>query len=250
MSAIKVRNLRDDLAFGSIVEGLNRQTLADDDVRGELNALFEDRGIHRVQGRRAQREDAGGDQQGLRPAQGPSDQVHAARHRFRGSRRRRDRHALLPRNDPNNVGGLVEIGGRRLARFSPWHFDHCYNNELNRAGVLRAPINAPVGGRTGFTDGIELYKKFPADMLAKLERMNIIYTLDTRLTKMRFGVNFKPLGEAPQAQRTAQGSRHLPACDASRGLDAKHRRESAAHRPLDGVGIEHHENAEGDALLR
>ena len=88
--------------------------------------------------------------------------------------------------------------GQRLARFSPWHFDHCYNDELNRAGILRSPVIAPVGGRTGFMDGIELYRQFPKDLRDKIERLKIIYTLDTRLTKMRFGVNFKPLGDPPQ----------------------------------------------------
>src|SRR4029453_1996082 len=103
----------------------------------------------------------------------------------------------VPDEDPYKSEGLVEINGKLLARYSPWHFDHCYNDELNRAGVLRAPINAPEVGRTGFMDGIETYRQFPKDLLAKVEQLNIIYTLDTRLTKMRFGVNFIALTHPP-----------------------------------------------------
>jgi hypothetical protein len=33
-------------------------------------------------------------------------------------------------------GSIVEIAGQQYASWLPWHFDHCYNNELNRAGVL------------------------------------------------------------------------------------------------------------------
>ena len=139
-----------------------------------------------------------------------------------------------PSDDPYNEQGLVEINGQLLARYSPWHFDHCYNDELNRAGVLRAPINAPEGGRTGFMDGIELYKQFPKNLRDRSRALNIIYTLDTRLTKMRFGVNFKPFGGSRPDERAAQGSCDLPAGNASGGLDAKDRREGAACRPLDG----------------
>ena len=155
----------------------------------------------------------------------------------------------VPSNDPNYVGGLVEIDGRRLARFSPWHFDHCYNNELNRAGVLRAPINAPVGGRTGFADGIELYKQFPKDMLAKLEKMNIIYTLDVRLTKMRFGVNFVPLGDAPQTKELLKEVAIFPRA-MHPAVWTRRTGEKVLHvGPWMSVGIEHHETPEGDAFL-
>jgi taurine dioxygenase len=39
------------------------------------------------------------------------------------------------RTDPKAC--IVEIDGERLMNWQPWHFDHSYNNELNRAGVLR-----------------------------------------------------------------------------------------------------------------
>ena len=86
----------------------------------------------------------------------------------------------VPNDEPSSVVGLVEITGQRLARFSPWHFDHCYKDELNRAGILREPVISPVGGRTGFMDGIELYRQFPKDLRDAIERLNVIYTLDTR----------------------------------------------------------------------
>ena len=35
-------------------------------------------------------------------------------------------------------GAGIEVDGTPLASWLPWHFDHAYNNELNRAGVLRA----------------------------------------------------------------------------------------------------------------
>jgi taurine dioxygenase len=247
MPGINIRELRGDLPFGSTVRGVNWETLADEAVRAKLNALFEDRGLIVFEG--------------VEPTSKMQVEIskvfgqlkdHPTRTVTRSAEDLAegviDMHHV-PSDDPDNVAGLVEMGGKRLARFSPWHFDHCYNDELNRAGVLRAPINAPVGGRTGFADGIQLYRKFPADMLARLEPMNIIYTLDTRLSKMRFGVNFKPLGELPQTRKLLEEVAIFPRA-MHPAVWTRSTGEKVLHvGPWMAVGIEHHENPEGDAFL-
>jgi taurine dioxygenase len=155
----------------------------------------------------------------------------------------------VPPQDPANVDGLVEIEGKRLARFSPWHFDHCYNDELNRAGVLRSPVIAPEGGRTGFMDGIELYRQFPKDLRDKIEKLNIIYTLDTRLSKMRFGVNFKPLAEPAQIKELLKEVAIFPRA-MHPAVWTRRSDEKVLHvGPWMAVGIEHHEDPESEALF-
>ena len=47
---------------------------------------------------------------------------------------------LITGTSTSVYAGLIEIDGTILGRFSPWHFDHCYNDELNRAGVLRCVV--------------------------------------------------------------------------------------------------------------
>jgi alpha-ketoglutarate-dependent taurine dioxygenase len=200
LSGIKVTNLRDDLQFGARIAGVSWETLADQAVRAEINRVFEQRGVIVFD----DVEPSSKMQVELSKVFGPLKD-HPTKSTPRDSDSEDLAHGVIdmhhvPSEDPENVDGLVEIKGQRLARYSPWHFDHCYNDELNRAGVLRAPINAPVGGRTGFMDGVELYKRFPQALRDRLEKLNIIYTLDTRLTKMRFGVNFIPLGDPPQTQ--------------------------------------------------
>jgi taurine dioxygenase len=249
MFGIKSRNLRDDLSFGSIVEGVNRETLADQNVRDELNAIFEKRGMIVF----SNVEPSSKMQVEISKVFGPlKDHPTKSTPRDAASEDLAlgviDMH-YVPSDDPDNVDGLVEIGGRKLARYSPWHFDHCYNNELNRAGVLRAPINAPVGGRTGFADGIELYKKFPADMRAKLETMNIIYTLDTRLSKMRFGVDFKPLGEPPSTKALLKEVAIFPRAMHPAVWTRRDGQKVLHIGPWMAVGIEHREDKEGDAFF-
>jgi len=247
MTGIRIRALRDDLSFGSSVEGVNWETLADAAVRTELNAVFEARGLIVFKGV----EPSSRMQVALSKVFGPLKD-HPTKTVTRTASDLAegviDMH-YVPSDDPGNVDGLVEIDGKRLARFSPWHFDHCYNDELNRAGVLRAPINAPVGGRTGFADGIELYRTFPPDLRARLEKMNIIYTLDTRLSKMRFGVNFKPLGELPQTRALLKEVAKFPRA-IHPAVWTRSTGEKVLHvGPWMAVGIEHHEDAEGDAFF-
>jgi taurine dioxygenase len=249
MPGIKTRNLRDDLSFGSTVEGMNWDTLADQASRDELNAIFEKRGMivfHNV-------EPSSKMQVAISKVFGPLKD-----HPTKSTPRDSDSENLalgvidmhyFPSDDPDNVDGLVEINGQKLARYSPWHFDHCYNNELNRAGVLRAPINAPVGGRTGFADGIELYKNFPTDLRAKLEKLNIIYTLDTRLTKMRFGVNFKPLGDPPQTKELLKEVAIFPRAMHPAVWTRSDGRKVLHVGPWMAVGVEHHEDREGEAFF-
>jgi len=249
MAGIRVRNLRDDLAFGSIVEGVTHEALADEAGRAQLRSTFEQRGLIVFEGV----EPSAKMQVSISTVFGPlKDHPTKTTPRDGGSEDLApgviDMH-YQPSDDPNNVDGLVEIDGRRLARYSPWHFDHCYNNELNYAGVLRAPINAPEGGRTGFADGIELYKAFPAELLAKIEPLKIIYTLDTRLTKMRFGVNFKALGDPPETAALLKEAAIFPRA-MHPAVWTRQTGEKVLHlAPWMADGIEGHEDPAGDALF-
>jgi len=247
MAGIKVRPLRDDLSFGALVDGVDGNNVMDEAVRGELNAIFEERGLVIFEN----------------VEQTPKMHVAVSKvfgplkdHPTKSTARTAEDEAkgvidmhYVPPVDPANVEGLVEIEGRRVARFSPWHFDHCYNNELNRAGVLRSPVIAPAGGRTGFMDGVELYRQFPKDLREKIEHLTIIYTLDTRLSKMRFGVNFKPLAEAPQTKALLKEVAIFPRAMHPAAWTRRSGERVLHVGPWMAVGIERHENPEGNALF-
>lgn len=249
MSELKVRDLDAERSFGARISGVDWKVLADDGARTDIREVFEQRGLIIFE----EVEPSAKMQVALSTVFGPLKD-----HPTKTTPRAEESADLapgvidmhyVPDDDVENLEGLVEFKGQRLARFSPWHFDHCYNDELNRAGVLRAPINAPVGGRTGFMDGIELYRQFPKSLREKIEELNVIYTLDTRLSRMRFGRNFIPLGDQkgeiellkevaifPRAMHPAVWTR-------SSG-------EKVLHvGPWFSVGLEHHETPQGDALF-
>jgi taurine dioxygenase len=90
------------------------------------------------------------------------------------------------RHEPDE-GGVVEVDGRRLSQWLPWHFDHCYNDQLNRAGVLRAVEIPPDGGRTGFVDGIALYDAVSPEVRDRIEGEMVLYAMDVILDNLRYG---------------------------------------------------------------
>jgi len=250
MNELTITNLRDDLAFGSVVRGVNWDTIADETVRQQLRDLFVDRGVIVFK----DMESSGKMQVALSKVFGPLKD-----HPTKTTPRSDDDDDAVGVIDMHYVpdasgsayqGGRVEVDGMVLTRFSPWHFDHCYNDELNYAGVLRSPVSAPERGRTGFMDGVELYRQFSPDLRGKIEGSNIVYTLDTRLTQMRFGVNFRTMGaEIPLTTELLKEVAIFPRA-MHPAVWTRANGDKALHvGPWMSVGIEHQENAEGDALF-
>jgi len=250
MSGIEVSNLRDDLNFGARVRGANWETLADPAVRKQLKELFVERGMIVFE----DMEPTAKMQVELSTVFGPLKD-HPTKTTPRDDDTNDlaegviDMHYKPVPGDPTAGEGLVEYKGEVVARYSPWHFDHCYNDELNYAGVLRAPVNAPVGGRTGFMDGIEVYQQFPEELRRKIEGLNVIYTLDTRLSTMKYGVNFVPLTEYSSTDQLLKEAATFPRA-MHPAVWKRETGETVFHvGPWMAVGLEHHEDAEGDALL-
>ena len=181
MAALKdVRPLREGVPFGVRIGGLTREDLAREPVRQEINALFEKHGMIVFEGVEASDEM----QLALSLVFGPLKE-HPVK-----TISRVDRDTLpgvVKLHAKANSGGLVEFGGKKRAHWLPWHFDHCYNDELNRAGVLRAVKIAKDGGLTGFADGIAMYKLFPRHLLERIEGKEIVYALDSSYETNRFG---------------------------------------------------------------
>src|SRR6201999_2626454 len=91
-------------------------------------------------------------------------------------------------------------------------------------------------------------KRFPRDLLAEIEGLNIIYTLDTRLTKMRFGVTFKPLGESPSIKELLKEVAIFPRAMHPAVWERQSGEKVLHIGPWMSVGVEHHEDAAGEAM--
>jgi taurine dioxygenase len=249
MADITVRPLQDDINFGARIDGLTWDNIEDPAIRQRINEIFEDRGMIVFENM----EPSAKMQVAVSTIFGPLKD-HPTKSTPRDEETGDAALGVIdmhynPNDGNNDAGALVEIDGKTLARFSPWHFDHCYNNELNRAGVLRAPINAPEGGRTGFMDGIELYNNFPKALRDRIEGLNIIYTLDTRLDKMRFGVNFKASADTSPAIASLLKEVAIFPRAMHPAVWTRKTGEKVLHiGPWMSVGVEHHETPEFEAV--
>jgi len=250
MPQIKVSNLRDDLSFGATVRGLGWDNIDDEAVREQLRQLFKDRGLIVFKDME------------------PTAKMQVAVSKIFGPLKDHPTDTT-PRDDSEDSaagvidmhyipgvkgdpyeGGIVEVEGEVLVRYSPWHFDHCYNDELNYAGVLRSPVSPPEKGRTGFMDGVELYNQFPKDLRDRIEGKNVIYTLDTRLSRQRHGVNFKLLsGDPPITIQLLKEVAIFPRAMHPAVWTMADGRKAMHVGAWMVEGLEHHEDEEGDKLL-
>jgi taurine dioxygenase len=242
--AIEIEPLTHDLRFGSRVKGLVRPLLLDAGVRERLCTLFEERGLIVF-------EDIE-----------PSAEMHVALSNVFGPLKD---HAVaaVARVDQNAMPGvidmdrrpddsaIVEIDGQAMIGWLPWHFDHCYNDELNRAGVLRAIETPPEGGLTCFCDGIDLYQKLSPDLREKIEGRGVLYRLNLLYEQMRFGLpeSFRKLHTPAKQHEITESSQALPRA-VHPAVWVRKSGEKVLHvSPWMALGIEGEETAAGDALL-
>lgn len=244
--AIRMAKIRDDLSLGSRIFGATQQNLKDASTRQQIWSAFEDRGllvfedvepsvamqlaISNVFGPLEEHPDAAvRARTSVDGAPGVVDLVHA------------------PDKDQN----LVALDGKILSNWLPWHFDLPYNDKINRAGVLRPVTISPDGGRTGFSDGIQLYNALSPELRKKIDGLNIVYTMDHLLAHMRFGKPDK-IREIKTARSTIDFSAQAGTMPRAIHPAVWTRRsgEKVLHvSGIHAVGIQGHEDLEGDALL-
>jgi alpha-ketoglutarate-dependent taurine dioxygenase len=238
MTAFHVRPLADDLPFGARISGVNVDNASDEDVRAEINAIFQASGIIVFENV----EPTNKTQAAISEIFGP-DQGHALD---------------VPVSEDDDVKGFVnleydgvsEVDGVELLNFLPWHFDQCYNSVLTRGGVLRAMAIPPEGGLTGFADGIQLYQAISPELRDRFESLNILYDSSLNFWNMKFG---RPTSYRPVRIRQMIIDQ-LAFASKVRSIHpaiwARPTGEKVLHvSPMQAAGIEGMETPEGDALL-
>lgn len=180
MASIDVRTLAEGLAFGACVTGITGEALEDRAIRAKLKKLLEDRGV--IACRHVEQTSAM--QVKLSEVFGPLKE-HPV---YSVARADRDKlpGVIVIASGPGSC--IVEIDGKPLVTWQPWHFDHAYNNEMMYAAVLRSVKIAKDGGRTAFADGIQIYNDMDPAIRAKAEGLNVLYNLDLRYDRQRFGL--------------------------------------------------------------
>lgn len=185
MQSIEAKPLGEHYSFGACVTGVTRDALENEDVRDRLRSLLDERGVIVCKNV----EQSSEMQVKLSEVFGPLKE-HPV---YSVSRADRDNlpGVIVIASGPGSC--IVEIDGRPLVTWQPWHFDHAYNDELMYAAVLRSIKIAKDGGRTAFVDGVQIYKDMDPVIREKAEGLKVLYNLDLRYDRQRFGLprNFR-----------------------------------------------------------
>ncbi|KHK90210.1 TauD/TfdA dioxygenase family protein [Novosphingobium malaysiense] len=180
MASIEAQPLDTAIPFGVQVTGVTSAALDDESVRAELRHLLQEKGVIVCK----DIEQTSAMQVKLSEVFGPLKEhpVYQVQ--------RADRDALpgviVIASGPGSC--IVEIDGKPLVTWQPWHFDHAYNDEMMYAAVLRSIKIAKDGGRTAFACGVQIYNDMDPAIRAKAEEMNVLYNLDLRYDRQRFGL--------------------------------------------------------------
>jgi len=244
---VEIRDLGPEYSFGSIVDGVNWDNINDEDLRAQLDQLFYERGFLIFENM----EPSSKMQVELSKIFGPIKD-HPTQSTARTAEDLEPGVIDMHRHAGETVGtlhGVPLVNGEPRLALLPWHFDHTYNDELNRAGVLRSVIKAPEHGRTGFCDGIQLYDDFDPELLAKIDGLNAIYTLDFRLTQVRFGKTFEIKGDLPFMADMVKEARVFPRAIDPLVWSSEDGRKVVHFCGMTCDGIEGHEDPEGEALM-
>jgi taurine dioxygenase len=180
MSTVAIKALRSDLPFGARVSGVNFEALEHGRTRERLADTLVERGMIVFE----DVEQSSAMQVAISNVFGPLKDHPVS------SVQRVDQDSMpgVIVISTDGGGAQVEVEGQRLVTWQPWHFDHCYNNELNYAGVLRMVVQPDELGFTGFCDGIQLYNDLPRNIRDQIEDKEVIYTLDLLYSHMKFAV--------------------------------------------------------------
>jgi len=244
MSPIHASPLREDLSFGARIVGVTLDTLQDQEVRERLRRIFDERGMILFE----DVEPDGRLQVEISKVFGPLKDHPVPTVPRAGE-------ALHPGvieiGQAPRQGNIVLIDGKEVTSWLPWHFDHCYNNELNRAGVLRCVTGVTEGGQTGFADGIDMYQALSPALRRQIEDRNILYSLNLRFADMRFGLadGFREIQPHVNLQKTIDYGKQLPRA-IHPAVWTRDTGEKVLHiSPWMAEGIEGDETACGDELL-
>jgi taurine dioxygenase len=242
--SITIAPLREDLAFGCRVRGVTEEILRDEAVRERIRAAFLEHGLIVFEGME------------------PSNSLQVEVSLVFGPLKEHPVEAV-DRIDPETMGGairissnpetsdIVEIDGKPYSSWLPWHFDHCYNNELNRAGVLRAIEITPNGGETCFMDGIALYEQLSPELRERIESHSVVYSMDMQPAHIRFGrpKNFRVLQVDPTQFKMLEQHKTFPRA-IHPAVWTRDTGEKVLHvSPWMSEGIEGLDGPESDALL-
>ncbi len=173
-NSFEVRPIAKDLPYGVEVIGLHPGAITDPEVQARLRHHWTMDGLMIFRGLEG-------------------DTVHVELSRVFGSllvhplRTDPSRQEIFTvQHDPDDPY-IVEVDGKPLAAWLPWHSDLIYVDQINHGGILRPLLLPQSDGETGFIDKIATYSALPHWLKERLEGLDAIYQFDRNPERQKFG---------------------------------------------------------------
>ncbi len=173
-NSFEVRPIDKNLPYGAEVIGLHAEDLTDQDVQARLRHHWAQDGLlifRDLDGEKAHVE--------LSRVFGP-----LLVHPLRTDPARQE--IFTVQHEPEDPY-IVEVDGKPLAAWLPWHSDLIYVDHINHGGILR-PLALPnSAGETGYIDKIAAYNALPQRLKDRIEGLDAIYQFDRNPERQKFG---------------------------------------------------------------
>jgi len=99
-------------------------------------------------------------------------------------------------------GSILNVEGRTVANWIPWHSDLTFVEQINRGGLLRVTKPTSWGGQTCFIDQIEAYNRLPDELRERIEGREVLYQLKIMdKTRCALRQNVELLRPSPSLER-------------------------------------------------
>jgi taurine dioxygenase len=146
---------------------------------------------------------------------------------------------------------VYDFAGTPRAGWVNWHFDACYTDKLNRAGLLRLTVRTPELGLTGFADGVQIYEALSPAWRTRAEAIDVLYQESLMFDRQRFGVpaDVRLISLQAEAELMIRQAESKPRA-IHPAVWQRAGGEKVLHiAPWQAMGIRGREDAEGDALF-
>ena len=173
---MQVSPISPERKYGAIIEGLNEEMLAVEDVRQGLRDLWSQHGLLVFRGN------------SLAPFHVALSLVFGTLEHHPAREMCHEDHPeiFLLRHDNKLDPWLYNVGGQVLGAWVPWHFDLAFVPHINRGSLLRSVKLPTQGGDTGFVDGVEAYERLDPDLREMIDGCEVIYKMESDFAKNKY----------------------------------------------------------------
>lgn len=240
---VVTEKLSPTLNFGAVIRNITMDQIHDEPTRQQLRKLWDDRGLLVFRDTQV------------------TPELHLALSRVFGSLEghfQKDRYVeghqelVWFSSDPVKESTL-EVDGKLLIGWQPWHQDFRWAAHPNRGGLLREVKKPKVGGQTGFLCMIDAYNRLPESMKARLEGLEIVTQMlfDDHMQQFyrREKARTIKVGTTAENMRLRPKSDYVPVAHPLIRVQPETGRKMLYLAPQNVVGILGMDQAESDQLI-